>query len=142
MKATPAVPSLQSDVLQPTSQAPYQTGPGRAHPLGATVDERGVNFSIFSRHATCVELLLFDPHDDARPIQVIKLEAPANQTFFFWHVYVKDLKPGAYYAYRVDGPQDLHGIGFRFNPDKVLVDPYSFGNTMTRFNSRDAVGRR
>src|SRR5215469_11066678 len=125
MTATPVVPPRQSDVRPTTSQAPYQTEPGRAHPLGATVDKEGVNFSVFSRNATGVELLLFNEHDDAQPIQVIKLEPHTNQTFFFWHVYVKGLKPGAHYAYRVDGPQDLNGKGFRFNRNKALVDPYS-----------------
>jgi glycogen operon protein len=99
-----------------------------------------VNFSVFSRNATAVELLLFDQHDDVQPIQIIKLEPPANQTFFFWHVYVKGLEPGAHYAYRVDGPEDLHGKGFRFNRNKVLVDPYALGNTRSLFNRDDAVG--
>jgi glycogen operon protein len=99
-----------------------------------------VNFSVFSRNATSVELLLFDRQDQARPIQIIKLEPPDHQTFFFWHVYVRGLKPGAHYAYRVDGPQDLHGKGFRFDRDKVLVDPYALGNTKALFNRDDAVG--
>jgi glycogen operon protein len=99
-----------------------------------------VNFSVFSRNATSVELLLFDRHDDVQPSQIIKLEPAANQTFFFWHVYVKGLKPGAHYAYRVDGPQDLHGKGFRFNRNKVLVDPYALGNTKALFSRDDAVG--
>jgi glycogen operon protein len=140
MPATVAVPQAKAVVRKVPSLAPFQTGPGRAHPLGATVDKEGVNFSVFSRHATAVELLLFDQHDDVRPIQIIKLEPPANQTFFFWHVYVKGLKPGAHYAYRVDGPEDLHGQGLRFNPNKVLIDPYALGNTRTLFNRDDAVG--
>jgi glycogen operon protein len=140
MPATLAVPQRKVDVQQPISLAPFQTEPGRAHPLGATVDKDGVNFSVFSRHATAVELLLFDPHDDVEPLQIIKLEAPAHQTFFFWHVYVRGLKAGAHYAYRVHGPQDLHGQGFRFNRNKVLVDPYALGNTKTHFNRDDAVG--
>src|SRR6516162_5515376 len=102
-------------VRKTTSPAPYETEPGRPHPLGATVEKEGVNFSVFSRNATAVELLLFDPHDDVQPIQVIKLDPHDNRTFYFWHVHVKGLKPGAHYAYRVDGPQDLHGRGFRFN---------------------------
>jgi glycogen operon protein len=99
-----------------------------------------VNFSVFSRNATAVELLLFDQKGDLQPIQIIKLEPPAHQTFFFWHVYVKGLKPGAHYAYRVDGPQDLHSQGFRFNRNKVLVDPYALGNTKTLFSRDDAAG--
>jgi glycogen operon protein len=104
------------------------------------VDKEGVNFSVFSRNATAVELLLFDPHDDVQPLQIIKLEPLNNQTFFFWHVYVRGLKPGAHYGYRVDGPQDLHGQGFRFNGNKVLLDPYALGNTKAHLNRDDAVG--
>ena len=140
MPATVAVPTRETAVRRPPSLAPFQTEPGRPHPLGATVDQEGVNFSVFSRNATAVELLLFDQHDDVQPIQIIKLEPATNQTFFFWHVYVKGLKPGAHYAYRVDGPQDLHGKGFRFNRNKVLVDPYSLGNTKSLFQRDDAVG--
>jgi glycogen operon protein len=99
-----------------------------------------VNFSVFSRNAVSVELLLFERQDDLQPIQIIKLEPPNHQTFFFWHVYVRGLKPGAHYAYRVDGPQDLHGRGFRFNRNKILIDPYALGNTKALFNRDDAVG--
>jgi glycogen operon protein len=140
MPATVAIPQKKTDVRKTTSRAPFQTESGRPHPLGATVDKEGVNFSVFSRNATAVELLLFEEHDDHQPIQIIKLQPPANQTFFFWHVYVKGLKAGAHYAYRVDGPQDLLGQGFRFNRNKVLVDPYSLGNTKTLFKRDDAVG--
>jgi isoamylase len=134
------VPGIKSDVRQTTSAARFETRSGQPHPLGITVDKEGVNFSVFSRHATAVELLLFDQHDDQQPLQIIKLDPLANQTFFFWHVYVNGLKPGAHYAYRADGPQDLHGQGFRFNRNKVLVDPYSLGNTKKLFNRGDAVG--
>src|SRR5262249_20888115 len=140
MPATVAVRQRKSEREQASPLPPFHTESGRPHPLGATVDKEGVNFSVFSRNATAVELLLFDQHDDAEPMQIVKLEAATNQTFFFWHVYVKGLKPGAHYAYRVDGPQDLHGQGFRFNRNKVLVDPYSFGNTKTLFKRDDAVG--
>src|SRR6516162_6627648 len=129
-----------SGFRQKTSRAPFETETARPHPLGATVDKEGVNFSVFSRNAISVELLLFVRQDDVQPIQIIKLVPPKHQTFFFWHVYVKGLKPGAHYAYRVDGPQDLDGIGFRFNRNKVLIDPYALGNTKALFNRDDAVG--
>src|SRR5262249_40411155 len=64
---------------------------------------------------------------------------PPTRRFFLWHVYVKGLKPGALYAYRVDGPQDLHGRGFRFDRNKVLVDPYSLGNSKTLISRDHAV---
>jgi glycogen operon protein len=140
MPTTVTVPQRTTDVRQTTPLAPFQAEPGRPHPLGATVKAEGVNFSVFSRNATAVELLLFDPHDDVQPIQTIALDPHDNRTFFFWHVYVKGLKAGAHYAYRVDGPEDLRGEGFRFNRNKVLVDPYSLGNTKTHFNRDDAVG--
>src|SRR5574340_1234063 len=99
----------------------YQIEPGHPHPLGAIPDENGVNFAVFSERATSVELLLFDRHDDPEPIQTIQLDPYKHKTFYFWHVYVRGLKPGANYAYRVDGPRDLHGRGDRFNRNKVLL---------------------
>jgi glycogen operon protein len=99
-----------------------------------------VNFSVFSRNATSVELLLFEGQDDVQPFQIIELGPAEHQTFFFWHVYVRGLRPGAQYAYRVDGPQDLHGRGFRFNRNKILIDPYALGITNALFNRDDAVG--
>ncbi len=128
---------------------PYQTEPavttysveaGRPHPLGSTPDQYGVNFSVFSEHATSVELLLFDEHDDPKPVQIIKLDPRINKTFHFWHIYVRGLKPGTHYAYRVDGPQDLYGAGHRFSRNKVLIDPYASGNTNALWNRVDALG--
>ena len=118
----------------------YATAPGRAHPLGAIPDATGVNFSVFSRNATAVELLLFDEHDQVEPVEIIKLDPAENKTFFFWHVYVEGLRPGACYAYRVDGPTDLQGQGFRYNRNKVLIDPYARGNTNTLWKRADACG--
>ena len=117
----------------------YQVEPGRTQPLGATPDQGGVNFSLYSAHASSVELLLFDKHDDPKPIQVIKLDPKTNKTFYYWHIYVKGLKPGTGYAYRVDGPQDLHGAGHRFNKNKVLLDPYSKSNSHVLWNRIDAI---
>src|SRR5438105_973108 len=94
----------------------YQVEAGRAHPLGSVPDADGVNFSIYSEDATGVALLLFEAHDSPEPRQVIELSPEVNRTFHFWHAYVRGLRPGAHYAYRVDGPQDLHGQGHRFNP--------------------------
>ena len=139
MPATQA-PREKSDTRQTIFRAPFQAEPGQPHPLGATVDKEGVNFSVFSRNATTVELLLFARQDDVQPIQIIKLDPPTNQTFFFWHVYIRGLKAGSLYAYRVDGPQDLRGKGFRFNRNKVLIDPYALGNSKTLFNRDSAVG--
>ena len=114
--------------------APYIVEAGEAHPLGATVTATGVNFSVFSEFGTGIDLLLFDDHDSAEPFQIVSLGAPMHRTFHFWHCQVRGLPVGTQYAYRVDGPWDPHGRGFRFNPNKVLIDPYAKGITTTRWD--------
>lgn len=114
----------------------YQTLPGDPSPLGATVQNGGVNFSIFSQRATSVELLLFDHYDDHEPFQVIKYHPHNNKTFFYWHVFVEGLQSGGIYAYRVDGPYDPFQ-GHRFNRNKTLIDPYSKGIIYGKNWSRD-----
>ena len=120
----------------------YQLKLGRTHPLGATPDKQGINFSIFSEHALCVTLLLFEKHDDLKPIKIIELDPKINKTFHIWHIYVEGLKPGIAYAYRIDGSQDLHGSGHRFNKNKVLVDPYANSNSDVLWNRMDALGTK
>jgi glycogen operon protein len=87
-----------------------------------------------------VELLLFDEHDDVEPAQVIRLDPNVNKTFRFWHVHVRGLPAGAHYAYRVDGLRDLSGQGYRYNRNKVLIDPYARGNNNALWNRGDACG--
>jgi glycogen operon protein len=118
----------------------YATSPGRFHPPGAIPDGGGVNFAVFCRNATAVQLLLFERADSVQPTQVIDLDRDVNKTYVMWHVYVHGLRPGAHYAYRVDGPQDLHGCGHRYDPSKVLVDPYSRGVTTALWCRGDAAG--
>ncbi|BAZ47625.1 glycogen debranching enzyme GlgX [Nostoc sp. NIES-4103] len=120
----------------------YQTEPGCPHPLGATPDKDGVNFSIFSEHATSIELLLFDSNDAPEPIQIIQLNSRKNKTFYYWHIYVKGLKAGAHYAYRADGPEHLHKAEHRFSKNKILLDPYARGNTNTLWKRSDALGAK
>ncbi|MER2556861.1 MAG: glycogen debranching protein GlgX [Candidatus Competibacter denitrificans] len=103
---------------------------GVAHPLGATVKADGVNFSVFSEHATGIDLLLFDDHDDIEPFQTISLDPLVNKTFHFWHVFLENAKHGLHYAIRVDGPNEPN-VGHRFDRDKVLIEPYSKGNSKT-----------
>src|SRR5206468_2965374 len=103
--------------------AATRIGAGCSAPLGATPSEEVVNFSIFSRHATAMELLLFDAVDDARPAQAIRIDPIANRTYHYWHVFVPDVRPGQIYGYRVEGPSDP-ARGLRFDYDKVLLDPY------------------
>jgi len=97
---------------------------GRSFPLGATCYEQGVNFSIFSKNASKVHLLLFDHPEDARPTKVIELDSQKNRTFYYWHIFVEGLKPGQLYGYSIDGPYDPR-YGHFFDPDKLLIDPYA-----------------
>lgn len=111
---------------------------GSPHPLGASPQPDGVNFSLFSLNATGVQLLLFARHDDPRPVQVIDLDPFVNKTFHFWHVFVPGLQSGAVYAFRVEGPSDP-GSGLRFNSKKVLIDPYARGNVESVWKRADAL---
>ena len=117
----------------PTAKMPYPIMSGRPHPLGATPDMDGVNFSIFSFSANRITLLLFEKPDDPAPFQTIELDSKKNKTFHFWHVFVVGLAPGIHYAYRADGPRNIYE-GHRFNYDKVLIDPYALGNTNLLWN--------
>jgi isoamylase len=91
---------------------------GAPYPLGATWDGAGVNVAIFSENATGVELCLFDENDAERRIRL------RDQTDRVWHGYLPELRPGQRYAYRVAGPYDP-ASGHRFNPAKLLIDPYA-----------------
>jgi isoamylase len=119
----------------------YQIECGCSHPLGAIPDANGVNFSVFADRATAVELLLFESHDSETPFMIIQLDPNKHRHFHFWHVYVRGLKPGTHYAYRVDGLQDVHGSGDHYNRNKVLIDPYARGNTDTLWKRGDACGQ-
>ena len=99
---------------------------GAAAPLGATVTGDGVNFSVFSKHATGIDLLLFDHVDDAKPTRVIDVSPVANRTYHYWHVFVAGLKAGQIYGFRAHGPFDP-AKGNRFDSGKVLLDPYGRG---------------
>src|SRR4029453_17805046 len=79
---------------------------GSSSPLGATPSVDGVNFSVFSRYATGMQLLLFDGVDDAKAARVVRLDRSINRTYYYWHVFVPGVRPGQLYAYRVDGPFD------------------------------------
>jgi len=111
---------------------------GRADPLGATVFPDGVNFSVFSRGATAVDLLLFDRDDDSHPTRVIPIDPASNRTYHYWHVFVSGLRPGQNYGYRVHGPWDPAN-GMRFDPTKVLLDPYGRSVAVPKNYSRAAI---
>lgn len=95
--------------------------PGEPYPLGATCDGEGVNFALFSEHATSVELLLFDSPGSVRARHTIRLR---ERNAYVWHCYIPGIRPPQLYAYRVFGPYDP-GKGHRFNPNKILLDPYT-----------------
>ena len=93
---------------------------GRPYPLGATWDGLGVNFALFSANATKVELCLFDPSGE-RELERIELPEYTDEV---WHGYLPDARPGTVYGYRVHGPYEP-ATGHRFNPNKLLLDPYA-----------------
>jgi isoamylase len=93
---------------------------------------------VFSRHATGVQLLLFDGVADGQAARLLPLDPAANRTYHYWHVFVPDVRPGQLYAYRVDGPFDP-ARGLRFDATKVLLDPYGRGVAVPETWSRDAA---
>jgi glycogen operon protein len=132
--------------------APLRVWPGAPYPLGATWDGVGVNFALFSEHATRVELCLFDSPDAEAESLTIPLP---EQTDMVWHGYLPDVQPGQLYGYRVHGPYAPHR-GQRFNPNKLVMDPYAksvaravrwnealfgftFGQDDTTFDTRDSA---
>lgn len=123
-----------------TMAATYRIETGRPHPLGATPDAEGVNFSLYAERATAVELLLFRHCDDRTPIQTIPLDPDVHRTFHFWHLYVRGWRPSTHYAFRVDGLHDLHVHGDRYDRDKVLIDPYARGMTAALWDRSAACG--
>ncbi len=94
--------------------------PGRSYPRGAIWDGEGVNFALFSEHAEKVELCIFD-HEGRRELQRIELR---ERTDLVWHCYLPEARPGMLYGYRVHGPYKPEE-GHRFNPHKLLLDPYA-----------------
>ena len=95
--------------------------PGKSYPLGATWDGMGVNFALFSEHATAVDLCLFDAPDAMSESHRLPL---TERTDMVWHGYLRDVRPGQLYGFRVHGPYKPRQ-GHRFNPAKVMLDPYA-----------------
>jgi len=131
MAATKPILWQSSEIAQPNLQ-------GSSSPLGATPFADGTNFSLYSRNATGVELLLFDNVDDARPARVIRLDPVANRTYYYWHVFMPSVQAGQIYSYRVEGPFDPVN-GMRFDPSKFLLDPYGKGVVVPRSYSREVI---
>ncbi len=112
----------------------------QSSPLGATVYEDGVNFSVFSRTATGVDLLFFDHEDNDKPARIIQIDPWADRTYHYWHVFVPGIRAGQLYGYRVRGPYEPEK-GTRFDPAKVLLDPYGRGVVVPKNYRRDAASR-
>jgi len=95
--------------------------PGSPYPLGATWDGEGVNFALYAENATAIELCLFEGRNATREAERIKL---TERSHHIWHCYLPEIKPGQLYGYRVHGPFEPRQ-GHRFNPNKLLIDPYA-----------------
>src|SRR5678815_3220373 len=122
-------------------EQPITNMTGQSSPLGATVTADGVNFSVFSRNASSIELLLFDREDDARPARVMRIDPVSNRTYHYWHVFVPGARAGQIYAYRIHGPFDP-AKGLRFDPEKLLLDPYGRGVVVSNKYSRGAARQK
>ena len=110
-----------ASLSQRFSSRPLVVRPGKPYPLGASWDGAGVNFALYSERAEAVELVLFDRADDTEPAHVIRM---GEKTGPVWHAYLPQRRPGQLYGYRVHGPWDPEN-GQRFNPAKVVLDPYA-----------------
>jgi glycogen operon protein len=109
-------------------------------PLGATVHSGGVNFSVFSKNAARIELLLFDDKAQAQPARVISLDPRGHRTYHYWHVFVPNIKPGQIYGYRAHGPFAPER-GLRFDGEKVLLDPYGLAVAVPEAYDRGAASQ-
>jgi len=107
-----------NDAASPTTQ-----WPGQPYPLGATWDGKGVNFALFSEHATGVELCLFESAEAETESVRIRF---TEYTDHVWHAYLPEVLPGQLYGYRVSGSYEPQ-LGHRFNANKILLDPYAKG---------------
>ena len=110
---------------------------GRSSPLGATVSADGANFSVFSSTQR-VELCSLIGRTTRGPARVISIDPATNRTYHYWHVFVPGVQAGQLYGYRVQGPFDP-ASGMRFDPTKVLLDPYGRGVVVPKNYSRDAA---
>ncbi len=113
-------PAPEAPAASPLARRATRISEGQPFPLGATWDGLGVNFALFSAHATKVELCLFD---DSGETEIERIELP-EYTDEVWHGYLPDARPGTIYGYRVHGPYEPEA-GHRFNPNKLLLDPYA-----------------
>ncbi|HTS24777.1 MAG TPA: glycogen debranching protein GlgX [Bryobacteraceae bacterium] len=121
---------MQSPLAAPTT--------GRSMPIGATLAPGGANFSVFSRNASRIDLLFFDRLDDACPSRVIPINPCLNRTYHYWHLFVPGVQAGQIYGFRAFGPFEPDR-GLRFDPSKLLLDPYGRAVVVPKNYSRDAA---
>jgi isoamylase len=120
---------------------PEPTRKGRSSPLGATVSPEGTSFSVYSKHASGIDLLFFDRADDTRPSGVIRIDPTTNRTYHYWHVFVPGVKVGQIYGYHVSGAFDPSS-GMRFDDRKLLLDPYGLAVVVPQNYSRQAARQK
>ena len=113
---------------------------GASAPLGATVRPGGVNFSVFSKHASAIELLLFDDVNAQEPSRVIPLDGLAHRSYHYWHGFIRGVEPGQIYGYRARGPFAPER-GQRFDGDKLLLDPCGLALAVPDAYDRTAARR-
>jgi isoamylase len=114
-------------------------GKGMSAPLGATVEAGGINFSVYSKNATLLELLLFDSAEDIAPSHVIPLDSRTHRTYHYWHAFVPALKAGQLYGFRATGPFAPER-GLRFDSSKTLLDPYGKAVAVPKAYQRQGNG--
>lgn len=129
---------LATHAIEAPPGSPHERG--SSFPLGATLSSDGANFSVFSNRSTAAQLLLFDAADDPEPSRVIDLDRYENRTYRYWHVSVPGVTAGQIYAYRMAGPFDP-ASGLRFDPQKLLLDPYGKCIAVPARRSREAARR-
>ena len=129
---TPAARAAATPIRNGTAQI-YATRPGKHVPPGAFCDAAGVNFSIFARSATAVELRLYEHADSSTPFQIVHLAPDLHRTFFFWHVYVEQLPPGTHYTWRIATAT----VGL--DQAAELVDPWARATSHARWHRRAAI---
>jgi len=120
--------ATRSPDLPPDAHAPRPAGltPGAHDRLGATIVDGGVDFVLYAKRASAIDLLLFDGADDVAPARVIHLDRDRDRTGAYWHIHVPGIGAGQHYAYRADGPW-APADGLRFDADSILLDPYGRG---------------
>ncbi len=116
----------------------YKVRNGSRFPVGISLTEDGANFCIFSRHASQVELLLYENISSQFPFQTIRLDPVHNHSFFFWHVFVENLPAGTCYTWRIEGFNDTAETGRMFFPHKELLDPWALSVSNVGWNRQVA----